>query len=115
MTTALITAIIIHNYVQLKQIAEKVSKRPQPAGGSRLGKPNKVTADIKAMIIGALDDCGGQAYLRLQAIENPVAFMGLLGKILPKDIKVEMDASMRITNVTHTIIDGTFEKDTTSL
>ena len=97
MTTAIIESIIIFNYVQLKQIAEKVPKRPQPAGGSRLGKPNKVTADIKAMIIGALNDCGGQAYLRVQALENPVAFMGLLGKILPKDVYVDMKSNIDLS------------------
>ena len=35
------------------------------------------------MILGALADVGGQDYLARQADENPVAFMGLLGKVLP--------------------------------
>ncbi len=47
----------------------------------------KVRADIKQMILGALDALGGQAYLERQAIENPVAFMSLLGKILPTELK----------------------------
>jgi len=63
-------------------------KRPQPKGGSRKGKPNKVTTELKDMIRGALDDAGGQKYLALQAMENPAAFMGLIGRILPKDVNL---------------------------
>jgi hypothetical protein len=33
---------------------------------------------LREMILGALDDAGGQAYLAEQARENPVAFMALL-------------------------------------
>src|SRR5215472_931182 len=55
-------------------------------GGSRKGRPNKLTADLKAMILGALDKAGGEAYLLRQANENPTAFMTLLGKILPHQI-----------------------------
>jgi hypothetical protein len=57
----------------------------------RLGKHNKVTKELKEMILGALHDSGGQKYLQLQSIENPVAFMSLLGKILPKDINARID------------------------
>lgn len=39
------------------------------------------------MILGALDDAGGQAYLARQADENPGAFLALVGKILPKNIE----------------------------
>ena len=35
------------------------------------------------MIIGALDKAGGEAYLVRQAEANPVAFMTLVGKVLP--------------------------------
>lgn len=40
------------------------------------------------MIEKALHNAGGVDYLKRQAEENPSAFMGLLGKILPKDITV---------------------------
>lgn len=55
--------------------------------GRRKGKPNKFTADLKAMILGALDDAGGQKYLTDQAKNNPNAFLGLIGKVLPTTIK----------------------------
>ena len=51
--------------------------------GSRKGIPNKVNTQLKEMILGALDGAGGQAYLQKQADENPVAFMTLVGKVLP--------------------------------
>jgi hypothetical protein len=71
----------------------------------RLGKPNKATKELKEMILGALSDSGGQAYLQIQSIENPVAFMSLLGKILPKDINAKVDAGITITEIRHTIVD----------
>lgn len=72
----------------LDKVPKNAGKRPQPKGGSRKGKPNKATAAIKDMIDKALREAGGVEYLKIQAIENPAAFMGLLGKILPKDITV---------------------------
>lgn len=63
---------------------ESVKKKPR--GGSRKGKPNKATAEIKTMIEEALSDVGGKKYLVQQAMDNPVAFMNLIGKILPKDV-----------------------------
>jgi hypothetical protein len=54
------------------------------AGKGRVkGVPNRITRDLKAMILGALDDAGGQEWLREQMDANPVAFMTLLGKVLP--------------------------------
>jgi len=41
------------------------------------------------MILAALIAKGGQAYLEEQAEKNPVAFMTLLGKILPLQINGE--------------------------
>jgi len=52
-------------------------------GGSRKGRPNKVTASLKEMILGALQAKGGQRYLERCADENPTAFLTLLGRVLP--------------------------------
>lgn len=61
--------------------------RPPNAGkGRKKGVPNKVTKALKDMILGALDDAGGQDYLAEQAKQNPAAFMTLVGKVLPLDI-----------------------------
>ena len=48
--------------------------------------PNKVTADIKAMVLGALDRAGGEEYMLEQARNNPNAFLTLVGKVLPTQI-----------------------------
>lgn len=60
---------------------------PSKAGKGRpKGSPNKVTKALKDMILGALNDVGGQEYLAKQAEENPSAFMTLLGKVLPSEL-----------------------------
>jgi hypothetical protein len=64
-------------------------------GGRKKGTPNKITADIKAMVLGALDAKGGQKYLERQADENPVAFMGLIGKVLPMTVQGDPDAPIK--------------------
>jgi hypothetical protein len=48
--------------------------------------PNKVPADIKAMVLAALDKAGGVDYLRDRAFYQPVAFLGLVGKVLPLQV-----------------------------
>lgn len=55
----------------------------RPGAGRKKGVPNKMTKELKEMILGALDDAGGQEYLARQAEETPAAFMTLLGKVLP--------------------------------
>jgi hypothetical protein len=45
--------------------------------------PSKVPQSIKEMVEKALQKAGGVDYLTRQAEENPVAFMGLIGKIVP--------------------------------
>src|SRR5215510_9793581 len=62
------------------------SKPGERRGGRGKGTPNKQTADIKAMILGALSDVGGRAYLAEQAYANPTAFMSLVGRVLPLQI-----------------------------
>lgn len=64
-------------------------KKPPRAGmGRPKGAKNKSTKAIKDMILGALSDAGGQAYLLRQAEENPTAFLQLVGKILPHELNV---------------------------
>lgn len=54
--------------------------------GRPKGARNKITKDLRAMVLGALDDAGGQQYLKEQAGTNPAAFLTLVGKCLPKEI-----------------------------
>ena len=60
--------------------------KPQKSPGRPKGVPNKLTQDIRSMIIAALDKAGGEKYLLKQAEENPTSFMTLLGKIIPTQI-----------------------------
>ena len=64
----------------------KTAKRVPPKGGSRKGKPNKVTKELKEMILNALDKAGGEDYLIEQAEKSPAAFMTLIGKVLPMQV-----------------------------
>lgn len=57
--------------------------------GRPKGVPNKLNATIKEMVLGALTDVGGQKYLADRALDQPVAFMGLLGRVLPLQITGE--------------------------
>lgn len=61
-------------------------RRPQPKGGSRKGVPNKVTSDLKSMVLKALDGAGGVEYLIEQAHAKPAAFLALVGKVLPLQV-----------------------------
>jgi hypothetical protein len=62
------------------------AKGQAKTGGRRKGTPNKLNADVKAMILGALNAAGGQRWLENQMAANPVAFMTLLGKLLPLQV-----------------------------
>lgn len=65
-------------------------RKPPAAGrGRRKGELNKITRDLRLMISQALENAGGVDYLTNQACKNPVAFLALVGKTLPRDIRVE--------------------------
>ena len=68
------------------------SKGGNGGPGRPAGRLNKVNADIKAMIVEALSAVGGVTYLKAQAAENPTAFLGLVGKVLPKEVHIDLSA-----------------------
>lgn len=68
------------------KVPKSAGRSPNLKGGSRKGIPNKLTADVKGMILTALDKAGGADYLLAQSAANPAAFMTLVGKVLPKEI-----------------------------
>jgi len=51
---------------------------------------------VRALILAALDAVGGQAYLAEQAQRNPVAFLTLLGKVLPLKVAGDQSAPLMI-------------------
>lgn len=58
----------------------------RPGAGRPKGTPNKVTSELKEMILNALDKAGGEAYLARCAKKNPNAFLTLVGKVLPLQV-----------------------------
>jgi hypothetical protein len=66
---------------------------------------DKLQSEVKDMIRTALDQAGGVAYLVKQSNENPTAFLALIGRILPKAIKADIDvAATAITRVEHVVV-----------
>jgi hypothetical protein len=65
----------------------KLEAGREKTGGRKKGTPNKVTGELKSMILGALGQAGGQDYLARQAEEKPAAFLALLGKVLPMQVE----------------------------
>lgn len=66
-------------------------------GGRKKGTPNKENKALKEMILGALSEVGGQSYLAEQAINNPSAFMQLVGKVLPTELKNQVEGGISVT------------------
>jgi hypothetical protein len=77
---------------------EMAEQGKHKTGGRQKGTLNKTLALLKDAILEAADTAGGKAglvgYLRLQARENLVAFMGLLGKLVPSQIAAEVTQSV---------------------
>ena len=57
--------------------------------GRKPGSPNKITRELREMILHALDKAGGVAYLVEQAHINSTAFLALLAKTMPRDVHVQ--------------------------
>lgn len=70
--------------------------KAQMGKGRPKGTQNKLTKQVKEMILGALDDAGGQDYLARQADENPTAFLTLVGKVLPLQLTGENGGSIKV-------------------
>jgi hypothetical protein len=56
-------------------------------GGRQKGTPNKDNQPLKEMILQALANAGGAKYLTAQSVKNPTAFMTLVGRVLPLQVK----------------------------
>ena len=55
-----------------------------------------MTREIREMVIAALEKAGGVDYLATQAVKNPIAFLALLGKVLPLQVKAEHEAGPKL-------------------
>ena len=66
--------------------AHKGTRPPNAGKGRKAGIPNKLTGELKEMILQALSDVGGVEYLKVQAQTSPTAFLTLVGKVLPLQV-----------------------------
>jgi len=54
-------------------------------GGRARGVPNRLTKEVRDMVVEALHNAGGVAYLERQALENPTAFLSLVARMTPRE------------------------------
>ena len=79
-------------------------KRAGNAGKGRpKGVPNKLGKEIKDMVLAALEKAGGTDYLLEQAYANPVAFMGLVGKVLPIQVNAAHSGNVAHVHQIHIV------------
>lgn len=76
-------------------MAGKGSAPGERRGGRQAGVPN-VLPDLRAMTLKALMKAGGIDYLAAQAVANPGPFLGLLGKVLPREVNMELSGELKI-------------------
>ena len=80
---------------------------PNAGKGRKLGVPNRLTRDIRTMVETALHEMGGEDYLIQQARQNPVAFLSLVGKLIPTHVRAEVlpnfDLAARLETATRAI------------
>ena len=73
------------------KVGESAPKNKGNAGkGRQKGTPNKTTAAVKDMLMQALSELNGSEYFLEQARENPAAFMSLVGKLIPTEVKNQL-------------------------
>ena len=68
--------------------------------GRPKGSRNRASVELGAMVDKALHEAGGWRYLVEQARENPTAFLALVARRLPKEIKAEISAEMIVRQET---------------
>jgi hypothetical protein len=75
----------------------------QKHGGRKKGTPNKLTGELKDMVLSALDQAGGIEYLKARAVDNPTAFLTLVGKVLPLQVKGSGSEGEIVHKVVHEV------------
>lgn len=76
----------------------KVGPNRGNAGKGRpKGSSNKLTKSVREAILVAFEQVGGAEYLATMAVQQPQAFMTLLGKVLPTQIDANVNDKRSIT------------------
>lgn len=87
----------------VKKTDQKRIGQGKAGPGRPKGVPNKTTAMLKDAVLEAAAKAGGKAglvgYLQIQAIDNPTAFMSLLGKAMPLQVQGTGDNGAIVTEI----------------
>jgi hypothetical protein len=91
----------------------KTKRKPTGAAamGAGPGRPkgsqNKVTTEIKEMVVEALSELGGVAYLvdRGNDPRTATAFLGLVGKVLPLQVTGADGAPVQFAQIVRVIVE----------
>ena len=89
-------------------MSETQFKKGQKSGPGRpKGMPNKTTAQLKEMILGALEGVGGIEYLQERANDPKTAsaFLTLVGKVLPLQVAGDPDNPIKHEVIERVIVD----------
>lgn len=73
---------------------------PNAGKGRPKGSRNRASTELGAMVDKALHEAGGWRYLVQQARDNPTAFLALVARRLPKEIRAEITAEMTVKQET---------------
>lgn len=76
-----------------------------PGPGRKKGVPNKITSEVKQMILDALDGAGGVEYLIVQAHAKPAAFLTLVGKVMPLQVTGADGGPVAFERIVREIVD----------
>ena len=85
----------------------KFKKGKEKGPGRPKGTPNKVTKELKEMILHALDGAGGVEYLQERANDprTASAFLSLVGKVLPMTMQgTGKDGALTISVIERRIV-----------
>lgn len=74
--------------------------------GKPKGATNKITKELKEMILEALDGAGGVGYLQERATDprTASAFLSLIGKVLPMQVTGDPENPVGITVIERVIV-----------
>lgn len=71
------------------------SRRPETGAGRKKGTPNKITSDIKAHILNAINNLpgklAGEGWLQALAQRDSRSMASLLGKCIPQKVEATVD------------------------
>lgn len=79
---------------------------PMNPAGRPKGSLNKFGSDVRTMIITALSEAGGVAYLVECAKAHPAAFLALLGRVLPTTLSSQDGSPIHLHLLAATQVSG---------